>query len=157
VHRDGAAGGAAATPVSSRRRFNTRGRAQTTPLSCSPPCQALRRNRDRWGGGGSDRRRAARLGFEVAAALGCCGWGQNPREALRRRLNRPRGQPGRAGPRKGAGRGRKASAEPGCGSARAPEVRDDHWGPPASGTRRRRRGSATGPPLGCRMLAGPRG
>jgi hypothetical protein len=38
--RCAADGTAAPTPASSRRRFNTRGRKQTAPLTCSPPCEA---------------------------------------------------------------------------------------------------------------------
>jgi hypothetical protein len=41
--RCAADGTAAPTSASSRRRFNTRGRKQTAPLTCSPPCEAPRR------------------------------------------------------------------------------------------------------------------
>jgi hypothetical protein len=87
--RCAADGMAAPTPASSRRRFNTRGREQTAPLSCSPPCEAPRRIRDsceaaaaRIDGG------AARLGFEGAAALGYAGKAKGKRRGEAARFKR---------------------------------------------------------------------
>jgi hypothetical protein len=91
TQRQGAAGGARNAPASLCRRFKARERTPATRAASSPPREApalllvggeAKTEGNRSGGGG--------LGFGWRRR-GCCGWGQNPREALRRRLNRPRG------------------------------------------------------------------
>jgi hypothetical protein len=66
--------------------------------------------------------------------------GKNPREARRRRLNRPRGLPGRAGPGKGGGAGARPARSQ--GAARLGRLR---WGMTAGShlSARRRRREAT--------------